>query len=298
MRRKLVDYLVKHVIKPFGIPRGSEKQGGQHQNTNSPVLWPVDFVTALVVDGKVINLVNFWKHDDINAGDDLMMYVEDRPYNEYVLSHHPKCMKKQVFPILDSWEMPASLAEYGKEGHISTEGEDMLKRLWDLLSELSSIQSVSDNKDRNKPPPNNRTRYPTMLAEHSVQGSFDRTGMNQTQVKDTWRHFDQNIGGLRPDGVGSPADLAFGSRQPAAMGDPYDTSSPSKCAVNMLPDESFNNLKSILFDSADINEINNFIMQVGGYMDCLRVCFVSAEACSKLTAFLCCRSSSFLHSTG
>lgn len=27
MRRKLVDYLVKHVIKPFGIPRGSEKQG-------------------------------------------------------------------------------------------------------------------------------------------------------------------------------------------------------------------------------------------------------------------------------
>ena len=31
MRRKLVDYLVKHVIKPFGIPRGSEKQGEQHQ---------------------------------------------------------------------------------------------------------------------------------------------------------------------------------------------------------------------------------------------------------------------------
>ena len=27
LRRKLVDYLIKHVIKPFGIPRGSEKQG-------------------------------------------------------------------------------------------------------------------------------------------------------------------------------------------------------------------------------------------------------------------------------
>lgn len=50
----------------------------------------------MVVDGKVINLVNFWKHDDINAGDDLMMYVEDRPSVEYVLSHHPKSMKKQV----------------------------------------------------------------------------------------------------------------------------------------------------------------------------------------------------------
>ena len=27
--------------------------GGQHQGSNSPVLWPVDFVTAIVVDGKV-----------------------------------------------------------------------------------------------------------------------------------------------------------------------------------------------------------------------------------------------------
>ena len=64
-------------------------------------MWPVDFVTAMVIDGKVINLVNFWKHDDINAGDDLMLYVEDRPCTEYVLSHHPKCMKKQVglFPV-------------------------------------------------------------------------------------------------------------------------------------------------------------------------------------------------------
>ena len=27
LRSKLVDYLVKHVIKPFGIPKGSERQG-------------------------------------------------------------------------------------------------------------------------------------------------------------------------------------------------------------------------------------------------------------------------------
>ena len=80
----------------------TQKTGGQHQGSNSPVTWPVDFVTAMVIDGKVINLVNFWKHDDINAGDDLIMYVEDRPYVEYVLSHHPKCMKKQasVFLVL------------------------------------------------------------------------------------------------------------------------------------------------------------------------------------------------------
>jgi hypothetical protein len=36
-RRKLVDYLVKNVIKPFGVPRGSEKQGGQHQVSSPPL---------------------------------------------------------------------------------------------------------------------------------------------------------------------------------------------------------------------------------------------------------------------
>ena len=139
----------------------------------------------MVVDGKVINLVNFWKHDDVNAGDDLIMYVEDRPYNEYVLSHHPKCMKKQVFPILDAWEMPASLAEYGAEGHISTEGEDMLKRLWDLLSELSSTQSITARRDPANPAP--------MLARDHRGGNqvCDRANVGQAALKDNWRHFDR-----------------------------------------------------------------------------------------------------------
>ena len=36
-RKELVTYLVQNVIKPFGVPRGSERQGGQHQGLNSPV---------------------------------------------------------------------------------------------------------------------------------------------------------------------------------------------------------------------------------------------------------------------
>lgn len=31
LRRELVDYLVKNIIRPFGVPTGSERQGGQHQ---------------------------------------------------------------------------------------------------------------------------------------------------------------------------------------------------------------------------------------------------------------------------
>jgi hypothetical protein len=30
-RRRLAEYIIKNIITPFGIPRGSEKQGGQHQ---------------------------------------------------------------------------------------------------------------------------------------------------------------------------------------------------------------------------------------------------------------------------
>lgn len=57
MRREVAEYLVKHVIRPFGIPTGSERQGGQHQGSNSAITWPVDFVTTLTIDGLVINMV-------------------------------------------------------------------------------------------------------------------------------------------------------------------------------------------------------------------------------------------------
>ena len=127
---------------------------------------------------QAINLVNFWKHDDINAGDDLLMYVEDRPYVEYVLSHHPKCMKKQVFPMLSTWELPACLADYSKEGHISNEGEDLVKRIWDLLSELSSKKGVRDADKLLQP-----------KGAGQPQQDFDRrTNVNADMLKQSWEN--------------------------------------------------------------------------------------------------------------
>ena len=103
-RHTLAKHIIKHVITPFGVPRGSDKQGGQHQGVvNKAVTWPVDFVTAMVIDGKVINLMNFWKHDELNAGDDLMLYLSDSPSTNYVLSHHAKSMQTQNFRGLSKW---------------------------------------------------------------------------------------------------------------------------------------------------------------------------------------------------
>ncbi len=254
-----MDYLVKHVIKPFGIPRGSEKQGGQHQGSNSPVTWPVDFVTAMVIDGKVINLVNFWKHDDINAGDDLMLYVEDRPCNEYVLSHHPKCMKKQVFPMLSTWELPSCLADYGKEGHISNEGEDLVKLLWDLLSELSSKKRVGDADKllQSRPP---------------VPGEFDRRStVNGDQLKSAWE--------------AQEAMQAVSSGQYSRYNGPGQNGQPKpyitkENLVDLLPQEAFYEMKSMLFDSVDSTLITDFLMRVREFSTEYRVqvrCFADHD---------------------
>jgi hypothetical protein len=145
LRRELVDHIVKNVIRPFGVPTGSERQGGQHQGSNSAITWPVDFVTTLTIDGLVINMVNFWRHEDVNSGDDLMLYVEERNYTEYVLSHHPKNVRKQVFPQLRNWDTLRALdtlrngnEDAGKkkrQREVNWSGNAaamMLDRMWDL----------------------------------------------------------------------------------------------------------------------------------------------------------------------
>lgn len=142
MRRMVASYIIGHVIKPFGVPRGSEKQGGQHQGiVNKAVTWPVDLVTAMVIDGKVINLVNFWRQDNISAGDDLLLYLEERKYTDYVLSHHPKSRKTQCFPPLRKWELPRAVVESDR---VSDRASRAFKRLWGIIPglDLKAAQSV------------------------------------------------------------------------------------------------------------------------------------------------------------
>lgn len=63
-RKRVSEYLIKEVIRPFGVPRGSEKQGGQHQGlVNKSVTWPVDLVTSVLIDGKVSNTKNTILHE-------------------------------------------------------------------------------------------------------------------------------------------------------------------------------------------------------------------------------------------
>lgn len=87
-------FITRELIVPFGVARGSEKQGGQDETGLSPATWPVNFVTSLVLDGHESNVVNYWHHHDVSAGDDLVFRLKPMPIprgrNAYTLNHYYK----------------------------------------------------------------------------------------------------------------------------------------------------------------------------------------------------------------
>ena len=90
-------HFIRTCVRPFGIVRGSEKQGGQHEMSNSPATWPVSAICTLVIDGKEANVVNLWHHTDVNAGDDLVLRMKLMPLKTYTLNHYYKGFARRTF---------------------------------------------------------------------------------------------------------------------------------------------------------------------------------------------------------
>lgn len=95
-----VMHVIRHCVKPFGITRGSEKQGGQDEATISPATWPVSFVVSLTIDGKESNVLNIWHYHELHAGNDLVLRLKLMPLRPYTLNHYYKGVKRQ------NWHMP------------------------------------------------------------------------------------------------------------------------------------------------------------------------------------------------
>lgn len=102
------------------------------QGSSSAITWPVDFVTTMTIDGLVINLVNIWRKYDISSGDDLMLYLKNATFTEYVLSHHSKNNRMQRFPMLKKW--PQSVQQ--KDG--SFKNTDVLEPIMQLFPGVCS----------------------------------------------------------------------------------------------------------------------------------------------------------------
>ena len=213
LRRELVDHLVKNIIRPFGVPTGSEKQGGQHQGSNSAITWPVDFVSTLTIDGLVINLVNFWRHEDVNSGDDLMLYVEDRPYTEYMLSHHPKNVRKQVFPSLRAWEMPAVLARLHEEGNSSTPlGAVALDRMMSSDMFLKFLNDGPVAEDEGYTEPDNASSY----ADMGGRGGISRPRPSNIDNRGKWMN-EQRIFPRRKNYIPAHMEMQCSPNQASVM---------------------------------------------------------------------------------
>ena len=95
---KALQHVVRHLIRPFGVAHGSEKQGGQHEGSLSAATWPVNFVTTLTLDGKDANVVNVWHKHDIEAGSDLVLRLKPMPLPaKYTLNHWAKNLAEKSF---------------------------------------------------------------------------------------------------------------------------------------------------------------------------------------------------------
>jgi hypothetical protein len=114
-------HVVRSCIRPFGVTRGSEKQGGQDEATLSAATWPVSFVVSLTIDGKESNVVNLWHHHELHAGDDLVLRLKLMPLMPYTLNHYYKGIRRQ------NWSFPA--------------GDDRPKFVWQLVPDIFHIEA-------------------------------------------------------------------------------------------------------------------------------------------------------------
>ena len=91
-------HIVRELITPFGVVRGSEQQGGQDEMINAGSIWPVNFVTTMVIDGHERNIVNYWYNKDVDAGDDLVFRLKPMPVPDmYTLNHYYQGISRQDF---------------------------------------------------------------------------------------------------------------------------------------------------------------------------------------------------------
>ena len=122
-----IKHIVRHLVRPFGVAHGSEKQGGQHEGTMSAVQWPVSFVISLILDGKDANLVNIWNHHDVEAGNDLVLRLKAVPLppgGKYTLNHYPKSLTEKTFTAGLLAQIP---------------GNPIITHVWQLVPDIFSL---------------------------------------------------------------------------------------------------------------------------------------------------------------
>lgn len=130
-------YITRELIVPFGVVRGSEKQGGQDETGISPATWPVNFVCNMVLDGHERNVVNYWHYHDINAGDDLVFRLKPMPIptgkSAYTLNHYYKRFVQHNFESYFLHNM----------------GQPCANHVWQLVPDVFNLDYRPENDSSN-----------------------------------------------------------------------------------------------------------------------------------------------------
>jgi hypothetical protein len=98
--------LIRDHFRPLGVVIGSEKQGGQHQGSNTAVTWPVAFIVTISIDGRNENLCNYWRTIDISSGSELGFNIQMKNCSTYSLNYSKQLVTKS----------------FGVSGHDSSRG--------------------------------------------------------------------------------------------------------------------------------------------------------------------------------
>ena len=148
---------ITETARPWGVPNTSEMQGGQHEGSNSAVTFPVNFISAFLVDGHVENVCNQWSTLNVSSGDDLVYKLEWLPISardgsiRYRMNHWSKQTAVQQFKFEEGgvnygWQLvPGVLSTYAPKEN--PEGYDYRENgYWHILrSQVMARNEAADD---------------------------------------------------------------------------------------------------------------------------------------------------------
>ena len=198
--------------RPFGVPHTSELQGGQHEGSNGPVTYPVNFISAFVVCGLTRNICNIWSQHNVSAGDDMILRLEKLPISsrdgsiKYHLNHWKKSMSVQQFKyedggINEAWQLvPAVLSTYTPSRII--EGYDYRENgYWHICRSQLMFRNESADDRRYQDAPNTGIYHDDRAAMRGalIEATFEPTWVEYIPWEPPRR------GVKRPDPAQAPA---------------------------------------------------------------------------------------------
>ena len=141
-------HIVHRLITPFGIVRGSEKQGGQDETGLGAATWPVPFITSMSIDGKERDVAHIWYDQDVSAGADVVLRMKPMPLQPYTLNHYYKHVVKQDF----------------RDGMKDSLKTNNTTHVWQLVPDIFTLEIDPSDAVVPNLPPHLKTAYPANYA--------------------------------------------------------------------------------------------------------------------------------------